>query len=105
MTGRGPADPWASGEGFFDTVREGSLIVAQVTALLDGDGDEAVYAALTAIKTLSRSDLAAGVFAVAVERMLGERSERRRRERRARLVRPWRWRPWRWRPRRRGRSA
>ncbi len=95
----GPADPWRSDDRdpFVDLVREGSLILDQIAALLDRD-DEGVREARRAVLALSPGDLQEAVFYAALEWMLAARQERRTRERRKRLVRPWRWRPWLWRP-------
>lgn len=97
----GPADPWRSDDRdpLVDLIREGSLILDTVAALLDGE--DGAPEARRAVNALSDGDLREAVFYAALERMLEARKERNARERRERLVRPWRWRPWRWRPGRR----
>lgn len=100
-----PADPWRSEDGdpLTDLIREGSLILDQIAALLEEEEDGAEEAR-RAVLALSPADLQEAVYYAALERMLEARSERRARERRERLVRPWRWRPWEFlRRRRRGR--
>jgi hypothetical protein len=93
----GPADPWRSPDrdALDDLIREGSLILDQLAALLDRE-DGGVEEARRALLALSAGDLQEAVFLAALERML----DARQRERRRRRWRPWSWRPWRrWRRR------
>lgn len=94
----GPADPWRSPDRdpLADLVREGSLILDQIAALLDRE-DGGAEDARRALKALSRLDLEEALFLAGLERLLDEREKRRDEERRRRRWRPWLWR---WRGRR-----